>query len=97
MQIEGKIKADWQHCHDIAITHDGWTSCNTESYSTITGHYIDQDWNFKSVSLCTEKVVGSHTSENIASHLQKVKVEWNLPSCIAFTDTQLMRRKPLKF
>ena len=93
MQIEEKIKADLQHCHDVAITHDGWTSCNTESYSTVTGHYIDQDWNLKSVSLCTEKVIGSHTSENIASHLQKVKDEWNLPSCVAVTDNAANEKK----
>ena len=43
LEDEEKIKADLQHCHDIAITHDGWTSCNTESYSTVTGHYIDKD------------------------------------------------------
>ena len=91
--MEERIKADLEHCHYLAITHDGWTSCNTESYSTFTGHYIDKNWKLKSVSPCTEKVTGSHTAENIANQLQKVKDEWNLPSCTAVTDNAANEKK----
>ena len=38
-------------------------------------------------------MVGSNTLENIASHLQNVKAEWNLPSCIAVTDNAANERK----
>ena len=77
----------------MAITHNGWTSCNTESYSTVTGHYIDRDWNRKSVSLSTSKVEGSHTSENTANELENVKRVWNLPNCIAVTDNAANEKK----
>ena len=91
--IEDRIRSELNDCQDIAITHDGWTSCNTESFSTVTGHYIDKNWNLKAVSLSTKKVEGSHTSENIASQLELVKEEWNLPRCIAVTDNAANERK----
>ena len=36
-EITLKIRADMKDQH-LAITHDGWTSLNTESYSTVTGN-----------------------------------------------------------
>lgn len=54
----------------VAITHDGWTSCATESYDTITAHFINQNWELRSAVLQTIKVEGSHTSENIAERLK---------------------------
>lgn len=54
----------------IAITHDGWTSCATESYDTITAHFINNDWELHSAVLQTCKVEGSHTAQNIAGRLQ---------------------------
>lgn len=54
----------------VAITHDGWTSCATESYDTITAHFINKDWELRSAVLQTSKVEGSHTSENIAKRLE---------------------------
>ncbi len=42
-EVTKKIKGDISACHDLAITHDGWTSNNTESYSTVTGHFITND------------------------------------------------------
>lgn len=54
----------------IALTHDGWTSCATESYSTVTGHFITDDWELRSVVLQTSQIQGSHTSEKIAEGLK---------------------------
>ena len=33
----------------IAITADGWTSMATESYMTLTGHIITEDWSLMNV------------------------------------------------
>jgi hypothetical protein len=56
----------------MAITHDGWSSCATESYSTVTGHFITSDWELRSVVLHTAHVQGSHTSEKIADGLKGI-------------------------
>ena len=32
----------------VALTTDGWTSRATESYLTVTAHYITSEWEIKS-------------------------------------------------
>ena len=56
----------------VAITHDGWSSCATESYSTVTGHFISRAWELRSVVLHTQHVQGSHTGERIADGLRGI-------------------------
>jgi hypothetical protein len=69
-QMRSTLKLDLGSVSDVAITHDGWTSCATESYSAVTAHFIDDKWNLKSAVLQTKKVEGSHTSEKIAEGLK---------------------------
>lgn len=54
----------------IAITHEGWSSCTTESYSTVTAHFITSVLELQSVFLHTHQVQESHTSEKIADGLK---------------------------
>ena len=56
----------------MTITHDGWSSCATESYSTVTGHFISRAWELRSVVLHTQHVQGSHTGERIADGLRGI-------------------------
>jgi hypothetical protein len=78
------IKDEVHECSSIALTHDSWTSLATESYETVTCHYIHQ-WVLKSKVLITEKIEGSHNSEHIAAFLLKVKSDWGLPDDIVIT------------
>lgn len=36
-EVANKVAEDINSCAHVAITHDGWTSINTESFSTVTG------------------------------------------------------------
>ena len=70
-QMTAKLKLDLPPVGEsLAITHDGWTSCATESYDTVTAHYINKDWELRSAVLQTSKVEGCHTGEHIAERLQ---------------------------
>ena len=60
----------------VAITTDFWTSRNTESYITVSCHFLDKLWEMKSCILSTYQVKMDHTGENIASELRKVADEW---------------------
>lgn len=91
-EITLKIRADMKDQH-LAITHDGWTSLNTESYSTVTGHFITDEWVLKSVVLETAKVEGSHTGENIMNNLLQVQAAWNFKNPISVTDNAANERK----
>ena len=46
------------------ITADLWTSVATESYLTATYHFLNEQWNIKSVILGTLPLSESHTATN---------------------------------
>ena len=84
-KIYGEVKAaiieDLNNVNDVAITADAWTSLATESYVTVTIHYITKDWQRKSAVLDTSELNESHSAENIAIRLelvQLVQADWNL-------------------
>ena len=56
-----------QELDNVSITHDMWTSLNTQSYGTITCHYITDRWILKSCVLETKLFIGQHTADNIAT------------------------------
>lgn len=43
-----KIARDIKSTSVVAITHDSWTSLNTESFYTTTVNFIDNTWTLKS-------------------------------------------------
>ncbi|KAK3108196.1 hypothetical protein FSP39_002934 [Pinctada imbricata] len=89
-EITEKIMNELKKCGNAAITHDGWTSIAQESYQTITCHYINEEWELKSVVLETKKITGSHTGEAIAESIKETVTKWSLDSLpsppIAVTD-----------
>ena len=44
VDVAHKLKGELSSVSDLAITHDGWTSINTESFYTTTVHFIDNNW-----------------------------------------------------
>ncbi|CAM4672977.1 unnamed protein product [Leuciscus chuanchicus] len=72
------LKEDLQSPDVVAITTDCWTALNTESYITITSHYIDEDWVLKSFVLLTEALPVRHTADNLAEKLRESVEKWAL-------------------
>ncbi|XP_065096446.2 E3 SUMO-protein ligase ZBED1-like [Paramisgurnus dabryanus] len=62
----------------IAVTCDAWTSIATESYVTVTAHFITDEWQLASHVLQTREVNESHTGANIAELLKNVTEEWQI-------------------
>lgn len=62
----------------VAITCDSWTSVATDSYLTVTAHYISEDWEILSHVLQTRAVYESHTGAHLAELLFNVVEEWQL-------------------
>ncbi|CAG9571748.1 unnamed protein product [Danaus chrysippus] len=73
-----------QEVETICITTDLWTSRVTESYIAVTGHYITQDLELKTVLLGCCRFSGSHTALNIASELEIILNRWNLKEKVNF-------------
>uniref|UniRef100_A0ACD5Y415 Uncharacterized protein n=1 Tax=Avena sativa TaxID=4498 RepID=A0ACD5Y415_AVESA len=63
----------------VAITTDMWTSDNQKKgYMAITAHFIDDNWNLRSVVMRFIYVPAPHTAEVIAEQLYESLVAWNL-------------------
>ena len=49
-----------------------WTSIATDSYRTVTVHYLDDEWAMKSVVLWTLPLLESHTGVNLAEWIKDI-------------------------
>ena len=70
----------------VAVTTDLWTSIGARSYMTVTGHYIDDEWEMHSPVLGTRTLDDRHTGENIATSLHKIADEFGLTVTSIVTD-----------
>ena len=61
----------------VSLTTDIWTSQATESFLTITVHFI-HSWELKSLVLATIKFSVEHNAEHIAAELKKVTNHWGI-------------------
>ena len=46
-QVKSQVSEEVKKVDSIALTTDSWTSRATQSYTTITAHFIDSDWQIK--------------------------------------------------
>ena len=77
-KVKAGITEGLRHAELIALTTDGWTSRATQSYITITAHYLDEKWEMQNPVLQTLPIYDAHTSENLSNILKKAAVEWKL-------------------
>ena len=97
-KLQKEIKEELQVLEFVGITHDSWTSIATDSYETVTVHYVIEEpvtgrWVLKSRVLDTLRIEGSHTAEAISEFLNTVKKNWGLREIIATTDNAAVEVK----
>uniref|UniRef100_A0A8B9HG88 BED-type domain-containing protein n=1 Tax=Astyanax mexicanus TaxID=7994 RepID=A0A8B9HG88_ASTMX len=76
--VEKDVKHELMDAGRVAITTDGWTSCATEAYVTITCHFINTEWQMKDYVLQTRILNDTHTGVNIGTVLKEACEEWNI-------------------
>lgn len=81
----------------ITITTDCWTSKNTKNFFAVTGYFINEDFEVRSVLLDCSAFGDSHTSENLAFKLNDVINEWDLKGkvIIAVSDNAVNIKKAI--
>ena len=82
-----EIKKELLESQSVAITTDSWTSISTQSYTTITAHYIDKDWVQKSKVLYTRSNGKRHTSENLEAELRECFIEFGINNKVDYIVT----------
>ncbi|XP_072400765.1 E3 SUMO-protein ligase ZBED1-like [Diabrotica undecimpunctata] len=77
-EVRLKVSDVLKEVVSITITTDCWTSRNTDSVIAVTGHFIDNKFQIKSVLLECVGYEGGHGSTNLADNLTKVISNWNI-------------------
>ncbi len=77
-QEKKKVVDELSRASSVALTTDGWTSRGTESYVTITAHFITADWEMRSPVLQTRPLYESHTGTHLAQVLTQAVEEWKI-------------------
>ena len=62
----------------VAVTTDLWTSRATESYLTVTAHFLNSEWSLQSKVLLTQEMSERHTGKNIAERLREAVQKWTI-------------------
>lgn len=86
-RVRLEISKSLQRAQRVALTVDGWTSCATDSYITVTVHYVDNEWDLQSHVLQTRVFNESHTGINLSVLLldvcQECKLEDKNPALVS--------------
>jgi hypothetical protein len=69
----------------VSMTTDGWTSVSKDSYMTFTAHFINTDWQMKTVVLATRVLLESHTGENISNLVHEIADEFKIEDLVGLT------------
>ncbi len=77
-ETRGEFEKELSDTAHVALTTDGWTSRATESFLTVTAHYITSEWEMRSCVLQTRPIYESHTSEHLSEMLTDAVAEWKL-------------------
>ncbi len=62
-----------------AMTTDHWTSIANDNFIAATAHFIDDDWNLKSATLCCSHHQGTQTAGDIVECLRVARQRYDLP------------------
>lgn len=61
----------------LAYTSDCW-SAHGNPFMSLTAHFVDRDFVFKSCFLGLKNVADSHTSKCLANNIEEIIKYWNL-------------------
>jgi hypothetical protein len=62
----------------VSISLDAWTSQNGIPFLGITAKWINDNWEIQTILVGFERLIGSHSGENLAEATKQVLQEYNL-------------------
>ena len=76
--VKSKTTPQLSSAISVGYTTDIWSSIATESYITLTPHFITSNFEQKSFILATRKMPERHTGVHIEEDVLQLLSEWNL-------------------
>lgn len=80
-EVHRKLSSILSAVEFVSITADTWTSVATESYLTVTVHYVSEDWLMKSHVLGTLLLEERHTGENLSVWIVDMLSNFGINPC----------------
>jgi len=78
-KVKGDVQSLLNAASHVAITTDIWTSMNTDSFMTLTAHFVDSNLReLRTVVLCTKKLESNHTGVYLSQIMTKELSDWNI-------------------
>lgn len=88
VKVDEDVKAKLQtEVQSICLTADMWTSLKTESYIALTGHYLTEGIELKTVLLGCCHFPGHHTADNIAAEINTLVETYEVKEKVNFMVT----------
>lgn len=82
-ECKTKISSLLETAEAVSLTSDIWTSSvNNHSFISLTGHWINNDFNAYHAAIGTKPFPGSHTAEAVSEVIKATCSEWNLSNKI---------------
>ena len=78
-KVKGVIAEELDQAKFISFTSDLWTCSNSnESFISLTGHWLNEDFSYKSAMLNARHFPGRHTGALIESNFNLMLSEWSI-------------------
>ncbi|CAI5990950.1 unnamed protein product [Closterium sp. NIES-65] len=70
----------------VSFTIDMWTSPNNRAWLVVTGHWIDEGYQLRTLVFEFQEIHGRHTGKQMARVVEDTVVQWGLETrCLGFT------------
>ncbi|CAI5956642.1 unnamed protein product [Closterium sp. NIES-65] len=70
----------------VSFTIDMWTSPNNRAWLVVTGHWIDENYQLRTMVFEFREIHGRHTGKQMARVVEETMVQWGLETrCLGFT------------
>ncbi|CAI7771667.1 unnamed protein product [Closterium sp. NIES-54] len=70
----------------VSITIDMWTAPNNKAWLVVTGHWIDENFQLRTMVLEFREMLGRHGGREMAQMVEETVVQWGLEGhCLGFT------------
>ena len=75
------LKGTLKRCKsNVHLSFNLWTSSHNGALLAVVGHFVDENYNIRSIILALRRVKGSHSGENLAHTILQVIDEYDLRS-----------------
>lgn len=73
----------------LRLTEDAWSSMVYKGFMVVTGHYVDKDWEMKSLIIELDRFYNFHTGKAAEDFMEDVIETWNLTERIQSLTTDI--------